>query len=494
MKKIITVVFITIAIGCSSPIKTPLEKSNFSKLTSYNELIDFVKLAKTKSKLIDLEYFAVSSEGRKIPALKISNDNFADTNKIRVIIFAQQHGDEQSGKEGALLLLNEIANGNLDYLFNKLDLILVPQVNPDGSEKNRRRNANGADLNRNHLILSETETTGLHSLFYKCLPDATLDVHEYSPYSEDWIEFGYLKNYDEQIGTLTNPNVSKNIIKLQKEQYLDFIKKYLDKKGVSSNEYLLGGPPGKYRMRYSTIDVNDGRQGFGILNSFSFIQEGKNGRDSIDNIEHRALGQCEGIKGYLQFLCDNSTEIKRLVKSERARQINPSGNEEVIIRMEHVKGDSPVSVKLKSISTGKDSLFIVDDFNSKIETYLQVKKPNGYLIPKTDSKLKILLGKHHMEYSDFILGENEKVVQYNILEMNKSIDEEDEHFDPVVKEEEVVNPIIQDYYFVPTNQLASNLIVIAFEPQSMLGVAQYSDYNYLFHNKVFPILKVVKIK
>ena len=352
MKLYILSFFTLFVFGCTSSLTTFLEKSKYLKLTSYAELAIFVDEAEKRSDLINIESLAVSSEGRTIPLLKISADNFQSDDKLRVMVFAQQHGDEQSGKEGALLLLNEIADGGLDYLFEKIDLLLIPQVNPDGSEKNRRRNGNNADLNRNHLILSENETTGLHNLFHNYLPEATLDVHEYYPYSDSWTEFGYLKNYDEQIGTLTNPNVSKELIQVQKERFLDYLQKYLSEKDITSNEYLLGGPPGINRMRYSTVDINDGRQGFGILNSFSFILEGKNGRDSLDNMQHRAESQCQAIKGYLNFLYENAEEIKDLVKIERDRLSYPASGEEIVIRMEHVRGDKPVYVKLRSIKTG----------------------------------------------------------------------------------------------------------------------------------------------
>ncbi|MBK6344422.1 MAG: hypothetical protein IPF68_00550 [Bacteroidales bacterium] len=62
-----------------------------------------------------------------------------------------------------------------------MDFALIPQINPDGSEVNKRRNANDADLNRNHLILTEPETMALHNFFDKYRFEVTMDVHEYSP-------------------------------------------------------------------------------------------------------------------------------------------------------------------------------------------------------------------------------------------------------------------------------------------------------------------------
>ena len=493
MKTVLMLISLIFIFGCSSLTKY-LEKNEFKKLTSYSELNDFINQAEEMSNIITKEYFATSAEGRSIPMLKISKDNFSDKNKLRVMVFAQQHGNEQSGKEGALLLIEQIVDGKLDYLFDKLDLILIPQVNPDGSENNKRRNGNDADLNRNHLILSQNETEGLHKVFHKYLPEATLDVHEYFPYGDTWMKFGFIKNYDEQIGTLTNPNVSQSIVKVQKEQFLDYVKKYMTQKNITSNEYLLGGPPGVNRMRYSTIDVNDGRQGFGILNTFSLIQEGKNGKDSLDNIQHRAIGQCQGIIAYLSFLYDKADEIKNLVLNEREKLMHPNSKEEIVIRMEHVKGPIPVNVMLRSIKTETDTVFTINDFNYIIEAHVKVVKPKGYLIPKSDSKLKLFIDRHNIQYSNYEKKNGEKVIRYNILEINKKIEEEDEHFDPIVKEEEVNNNSYEDYLYLPINQLTSNLLVIALEPQSMLGIMQYKEYEYLLKNENYPILKVVEDK
>ena len=73
-------------------------------------------------------------------------------------------------------------------------------MNPDGAEVNKRRNGNGDELNRNHLILTEPETIALHKLFDKYLFEVTLDVHEYFPYGETWQKYGYRSNTDELLG------------------------------------------------------------------------------------------------------------------------------------------------------------------------------------------------------------------------------------------------------------------------------------------------------
>ncbi|MCB9211761.1 MAG: DUF2817 domain-containing protein, partial [Ignavibacteriales bacterium] len=266
--KIFFIILLVSIISFAQQIKTPIEQSNYSKYTSHSEIINFVNQIDLASSLIKSKIIGKSVEGRELVSLFFSNNEFGeDSSKMKVLIFAQQHGNEQSGKEGALLLVNELLKPENEYLFDRIDFALIPQMNPDGSEQNKRRNGNNADLNRNHLILTEPETIALHNLFNEYLFEANMDVHEYYPFGEDWVKFGYRRNFDEQIGGTTNINVSEKIRERSNNEYLPFIKKYLNENGFSYGPYIPGGIPGEDFLRYSTFDINDGRQSFGILNS-----------------------------------------------------------------------------------------------------------------------------------------------------------------------------------------------------------------------------------
>ena len=475
-------------------LMTPLERSNYTKLTSNEKLNEFINEAADKSSLIKVEIIGRSVEGRNIPAAKISSSSFGkDKNKIKVLIFAQQHGNEPSGKEGALLLLKEIAGGKLDALFSRIDLIFIPQMNPDGGEKDLRRNAHGMDLNRNHLILTEPETQSLHTIFNKYLPEVTLDVHEYFPFSEEWKKYGFYKNSDEQIGSITNPNASVIIKNFTRNIFLPYIKKYLCKNGFTGFEYIPGGPPEIERIRLSTYEINDGRQSFGILNTFSMILEGKHGRDSIDNIKHRAEGQFTAMKALLEFVYNNKDEIKKMVKDEREKLVNSSAGEKIAIRVEHVKGKETLELPLCSAITCKDTTVTVKEYHPSDKILLEVDKPFGYLIPKADTNLTRLLKLHDLKYGICSPDTSLKIEEYVIIKKDIDVVEEDSLLYPKVEKKLVnkINP--EDYYFVPTKQLHSNMLVIGLEPQSTLGLVQYANYKYLLEEgKSYPVLRVEK--
>jgi hypothetical protein len=476
------------------PQQTPLEKNNFQKLTSYEELTEFIYQLDSLSDLLKIEVIGKSVKGRNLHALKFSKSEFGnDTSKIKVLIFAQQHGNEQSGKEGALILARELLRAENEDFFDKIDLALIPQMNPDGSEINVRFNANGMDLNRNHLILTEPETIAMHKLFDEYLFEATMDVHEYYPYTEDFLQYGYIKYFDEQIGTLTNPNVSERIRNFSNAEYLPFINSYLSDRNFTFHNYIPGGPPEVNYMRYSTYDINDGRQSLGIQNSFSFIQEGKNGEDSLDNINRRANGQALGMFGFLEFVYSHKDFIRGMIYEERDKLIQGYVSEKVAIQMEHVNNGEKLIVPLRSVYTSTDSLITVTDFHPVVKSIYDVERPIGYLIPKNLSELYDWALRQNLIISDFDFTNGYDFQRYFVSEIDSIDFEGDTVVNPIVELRDVKIKIKPDaYYFIQTNQIKNNLIVTALEPKSILGLVTYKQYAHLLKaGEYFPVLRVV---
>lgn len=499
IKTYLTVIIVLILAGnnylFAQELSTPLEKNNWERVTSYNELISFLDEIKSIRNDFIIETIAESVEGRSIPAVKISSSVFGeDENKVRALIFAQQHGNEQSGKEGALLLLKRFALGQLDKLLSKLDVIIIPQVNPDGSEKNVRVNGNGADLNRNHLLLTQPETQGLHNLFYQYLPEVTMDVHEYFPYSESWKDFGYYKIFDEQIGMVTNPNISAEIKEFCENVFYPFINNFLTNSGYSFHNYLVGGPPNSERIRHSTVDINDGRQSFGILNTLSFILEGKNGKDYlVENIKKRSEGQEAAMIGLLYFAFNNADEIKELVAAGRKKLLNPSSYEKIAIRMEHYGDGKPLTIPVFSVANEVDTVITIDEYHPVVKTVLEVEKPYGYLIPKNNSALTSFIERNKIEFLQGELIARAAVHQYYIHSIDLITLEGSSVPDPQVELKEIEALDWNDYIFIPTAQLKGNRIALAFEPQSMLGLATYDEFKDMLEaGGYYPILRVTR--
>lgn len=500
MNKKISIYFTTIVLSIQSLFLLaqvpfpPAVRNDFTKVTSYDELMAYAAELDQVSDLLRTEVIGTSVEGRDILALKFSKDEFGITkDRLKVLIFAQQHGNEQAGKEGALLLAEQLLRPENRQLFDHLDLMLIPQVNPDGSEANKRRNARDMDLNRNHLILTEPETQAVHRVFDRYLFEVTLDVHEYSPYGIEWMQFGYRKNSEVTVGTLTNINIPYGIRHVSEEMYLPFILNYLGEHHFTAFEYLPGGPPDKAYLRRSTFDINDGRQSLGIQNTFSFIQEGMNGEDGlIHNLRRRAEGQAAGMMGLLRFCAGNSEMIRLTVLKSRSTLSNPLPGSVVSIQAIHAADGSLLELPVFSYTTKRDTVITVDNYRPVVKSGLDIAKPYGYLVPKDSLRLVDWARRHNLELRSCKSVKKASVMQFLIKNIAPTDFEGDTIGDPIMETREVAREIdCKKYWLIPTNHMKGNMVIIALEPRSMLGLATYKEFKGMMRKgSAFPVLRV----
>lgn len=180
----------------------PLVASEYKSFSSNTELMQFLDSLDKASAIIEQDTAGFSFEGKPIPLVKLSADTFT-TDKPAALLFAQQHGDEPSGKEGMLMLVEDFAFENLEYLLEEINVLIMPQTNPDGGDIHKRKTAEDIDMNRDHLLM---ESQAIEDVFEKYHPELTVEIHEYETYGDSWQEFGYRRDFDIQVGTLTNPN------------------------------------------------------------------------------------------------------------------------------------------------------------------------------------------------------------------------------------------------------------------------------------------------
>lgn len=484
---------------------SPPVKSKFQKLTSHSEINTYIRELDSQSDLLTVEEIGRSVQGRNLYVLRYSRSMFGvDSSRLKVLIFAQQHGNEQSGKEAALLLAEWLLRPENRYLFDRLDLALIPQVNPDGATVNRRRNANNMDLNRNHLILTEPETMALHRFFDRYEFEVTLDVHEYSPYGTSWRKYGYRKNSEVTLGTLTNINISPKIRELGANGYLPFFLKYTRGKGFTAFEYCPGGPPGEAYIRHSTFDVNDGRQSLGIRNTFSFIQEGMNGiDDSTENLQRRAEGQLAGMQALILYSYDHAGEIRQLVRQEREKLFTPGQKETVSIQCEHVADGTVLEMPLFSYATALDTAVEVKDYRPLVKSVFEVERPYGYLVPKDCTILADWVTRHGFVTEKLTADVQNVITRYRVMAIDSMDFEGDIVVNPVVHPEafrdfpddekaSIAKWLDADgYLFLPAAQPKGNLIILALEPKSELGLVTYPAFAHLLKpGEPFPVLRV----
>lgn len=493
-----------IVTGCAGGgFRTPLEEADGDVLTSHEDMMAFLSDLRDRTQSFTIDTIGSSVEGRSLVVLHFTGaaaeqaaaEGVGVAEKVKVLIDTQQHGNEPSGTEAAIALARDIATGDFTDFLGSADFYLIPQVNPDGGEARQRRNAQDKDLNRDHLTLSSPEVFALHAFFNEHMPEVTLDVHEYGVAGRSWVEAGLNKDFGQQIGALSNANMSMVLREYAWDRFIPDMKERLAPKDVFLQRYLVTDGPDA-RFRYSTTALNDGRNSMGIYNSLSFLIEGKNGLTVEENIRERARQQLETMKAFLMFASENAAEIRQMVEAERMKLSGEGAPSEVSLVMDYVPDpDRPtVSVGVIDIESGSPDTLIIEAFHPLVESTLSVQRPLGYAIPAGLTDVIEVLERHGIELSR-AEGPIRAIVESYRIQSAVTTEKEDKEFLEVgVSGRRGTAVIPEGDVIVWCDQIATNLIVTLLEPQSQWGLAPLPRFASMLEvDSTYPIRRIVDV-
>lgn len=248
-------------------VALPEDHRTLTTSTSYEEMAAFLKTIDGKGSI------AVSVEGKTAAGrnLFLVNARGSASPTFRILFYAQQHGDEVSGKDALLYLLRDLAR-DPKLLPPEVDLWVMPMVNPDGAEAATRRNAAGADLNRDHVTLFHPETEALHRVARRVRPHLAVDAHEFGRDQEEWTRKGWEKWPDITMDGLNNPHFDRERVAAAR-RWVDASAAPLEKAGHRFLRYWVGGAPPDDEQRHSAPDTDGGLNGLGAYGGLSFIIE-----------------------------------------------------------------------------------------------------------------------------------------------------------------------------------------------------------------------------
>ena len=475
----------------SAPLEkvvAPVERAGFSILTSHDSLQAFLRLLATRPE-VTLRQIAHSGQGRSVDAVFISSSASPspDRSRLRVLLFAQQHGDEPSGKEALTMLAAGLVSGAIDTVLEEMDLVLAPQMNPDGAELRQRWTADSLDQNRSHLLLSTPEVRGLHELFQRWSPHVTVDVHEYNAFSKSWVEAGIIRAADVQLGLLTNPNVPERLRAFQSREILPAVAAGMERNGYSFHEYIVGSP--QSRIRHSTTEINDGRQSFGILATLSFIQEGRQEETLEKNLERRVRSQLTALEALLDVCARRAREIQHLVENERARGASRIGEPFATV-MEHVAGPHTLHVPVFDAGRGEKTLWQVTPYHGEVTVLSREILPVGYVIPDSLKDLRDLLQAHGSKLTAVVTEERRQAGLYVLDTLWTEELEEQPHLRVGYRLRDTTVTISFGHWIIPLDQAGALMIASILEPASIWGVSRYERFAQLYQQRIFPIIRL----
>ena len=147
--------------------------------TSASDIINMTYDFEKSPRVTNLTEIGYSMNGQ--PLLLVEFGDY-DPAIPTVYFVAAQHGNEPASVDSAYLLARHFARGSpeeVDPILEKINLAVFVMVNPDGRDAGSRGNANGTDLNRDHMKLLEPEGKIMQKAFQKIHPSVTVDMHEF---------------------------------------------------------------------------------------------------------------------------------------------------------------------------------------------------------------------------------------------------------------------------------------------------------------------------
>ncbi|MFA9453167.1 MAG: M14 family zinc carboxypeptidase [Candidatus Aminicenantaceae bacterium] len=531
-------------LGAEEKIRTPGEASNFTQYTQHEDIVRFLSRLDHLSPELEVRIVGrtlpVQNYGAKDIFLCILTEEGAgspdsiDRSKPTFFLVAAKHGNEQSAKEAALGLVRDLAVGELRPLLRDVNVLVLPTANPYGNALDQRSNEQGLDLNRDQVKLESPETEAINRVFFTWMPEVTLDVHEKG---DDY--------YRVSIGCVSNVNIHGRLQDFERGVLLVETAQALAARNITFHEYLITqamgidssagvsygreDTAGRQQMkRFSTTDLNDGRNSLGIYETLSFIQEGAS-RHDLATLEERTGYQYFGIRFLLESAARHGQEINALVRGLRseleAKASVYTEDDLVHLRMRYASdpgdpiltiqeyrrsrspirgiltvdkkaGDPLTAADIRPNPSGAEYQLIervVDNWFPLVEPTLSVERPLGYIVPALHQDVIETLVKHGLELHLFTTDFTLETEAYQIADI---VSAQYDYLPPekiVVENTAVMVVAKRGDIYVPCAQPAANLIPCLLEPQSQYGLIRYWMYRLVPEKgDVFPFLRVTK--
>ena len=345
--------------GTRVDLLTRPERSGFEETSRYADVMAFIEAMAKASPRIYLTTMGYTMEGRAIPLVVVGNVRDASpeavraSGKLRIYVQANIHAGEVSGKEAVQVLLRDIANGEHAEWLDSLVLLIAPIYNADGNERIRltnrryqhgpiagmgqRANAQGLDLNRDHMKLDSPEARSLVRFMNEYDPYVLLDLH-----TTDGTRHAYRLTYAPPL----HPNTDAGLIELMRGDLLPAVTSAVEEK-YGWYFYYYGNLPWpsmeaergwytfSHQPRFNTNYI-------GLRNRLAILGEAY----SYATFEERILAQLRLVEEVANYASRNASAIRRVVEEADATRI--VGREQAL-RATFQRAPEPVEILMGEV-------------------------------------------------------------------------------------------------------------------------------------------------
>ena len=353
----------------TTSLQTRPESTGFRETTRYAEAVDLLRRLDAQSDLLHLTHFGYSSEGRPLPLLiyGTAGDTTAERirggGKLRIYLQGNIHAGEVCGKEALLSLARDLATGRRREWAREAVLLIAPIYNPDGNERiaqgNRphqngplggmgeRANAQGLDLNRDHVKLDSPEARSLARLYRVYDPHLAVDFH-----TTNGAHHAYHLTYSPPLHPNTHPALDRQLRR-------DMLPAVTERMAGDSGWllYYYGIVPRAYSGRrdwYAEPGDEVGWYAYGYQPRYSSNYAGLRNRFGVLSEAYAYLSFEERIRvsrnfaeELVQYACQNADHLRSLTAEADA---TPVDGQDLALRATHRRSGEKVEILMGEVT------------------------------------------------------------------------------------------------------------------------------------------------
>lgn len=459
--------------------QTPVFTKVDEAFTTQEEMMKFINRLTKKSPNVKVKNIGFSIEKRNIPVLYFSKDDRirSVSKKPTIWLQAQIHGNEPAAGESALAIADKLAGSYGDKVLKKVNVIIVPRVNPDGSYHFNRRLSSGIDGNRDHVKLESPEVRAIHKEFNQYSPEVVIDAHEYGVGQNEFQtvgEKGALKYHDLLILSGKNLNIPEAIRTASDSLFVNGVREKLDEKGFSNDAYYTTGKSkdGNIEIYEGGTEARIGRNAFALQPALSFLVESRGIDIGRENFKRRVAAQVATHETIIDTAAKHAAEIKRLVASEKLKLIQKgakANDDDQVVITSDFAGPFQDTLKMADIASGQAVDVPVQYYSaSEAVPVLSRTRPVAYLVLPGHQDIDKKLQDQGLKSAVLPVKQKLPVEAYHVTSQKTAGESEGRpviQVETKLKHEKKEFPKGTKVYF--TAQPQTNLLSTALEPESV---------------------------
>lgn len=385
---------------------TPLEACAYARITPSAAIAAWLEsLAGTSDDAACLT-LGHSVRGAPLRALHCRRVRAEGGRRLRVMLVGSHHGgSEPAGGEALLVIARALVRGELRGLLDALEVLIVPDANPDGRDADSSRNANRINLNRDYVLLSQPESRALDAAVRRFRPQIVLDAHESAALKRRSLgREGWLTEFEAQFDVANNPALPAPLRDHGERVLLEEFIARVNRRGLHAQRYVREIASTSQPLTHGGLTIRRFRNKAGVLGAWSFLLETRlDPRDgqypSYRNIEVRTSKQVLCIREFLHAVAEQAPELEAL----HAALPPPAPGEPLVLGADYVERAAGAlhHVPLRRIDTGEVVSLAFSDHRA-VAPHAPLAAPRAWMLPEHTSVFRELLQRHGLHFE--VLG------------------------------------------------------------------------------------------